>query len=208
MGSWWDGNSWQRGKSWQQGASWYAGTGGWHTMSDAAVQDQSLTVSVAASADDANETISNGSVSITGNQINVISTQIGAFRFLVPTLPQGATIVSAFLIGRTANSVSGSITSSIAAENADAAAQYTTGVNDITGRTYTTSIQWPDTAPGAGNQVMTSPDLKTIVQTVVDRVGFNGVLAFRLDYVTGTGFALAAFDHATIDPLTLDIVYS
>jgi hypothetical protein len=167
--------------------------------------------------DDAAEVLgggSDGTVSIVGTAIGLQPDRLAGFRFLVPTLPQGARVQKALL--QFASSLTFTVAAagrdacdlSIWAEAADAAAAFTGGAGtfDLTTRTKTTAlVPWlhPSLQPNLpgwdAGTVQLTPDLASIVQEVVDRPGFDGVLVL-LTTQTGGGTGnrqVAALDHAT-----------
>lgn len=185
---------------------------------------QDVSVSVEASADDANEVITSGSVNIVGTTIGFQDDRIAAFRFR-PGLAQGSDIsnvriqfTASFTNFPPDNSQAGEIT--IWCEDADDAEDFTAGITaDITGRTLTSqSVVWtmPESAgsnlwtAGERTAAQQTPDLSAILQPVVDRASFDPSSAVVFIFKkTSTGDSMvrqvAAFDHATYDPPTLTL---
>lgn len=161
------------------------------------------------SADDARETGS-GTVSITNAYVWSQSTNdyIG-LRFQSVTIPQGSTINSAYLTVYLGNDADDPDLL-IWCQDADDTAAFTTTNDDISGRTKTTaSVAWQDTNLGYSQQVQT-PDLKTIVQEVIDRPGWtsgNSIAFILLGQTAAYDFVMAAWDSS--DPeAELDIDYT
>jgi len=186
---------------------------------------ESFSASVAASADDANEVVSSGVVSIVGTTIGLQPDRHGGFRFNNVTVPNGAVIHSArvqFVCGFTAvSSGADACDVVITGEDADDAAAFTTGSTNVTGRTDTTATVTWELPASSGDDAWTegdaglnqrTPNLATIVQEIVDRAGWASgadlVLLFAHDNVGLGARVAAAFDHATLDPPTLTILYS
>jgi hypothetical protein len=154
-------------------------------------------VAVAASADDAEEVVSSGIVSISGTSIALQDDRIAGFRFDGVEIPQGATIASAWIQFTSASTiVSGGTAAAVVdiyGENADDAAAFTTGAADISSRTQTTaSVEWsfPQSSGASAWTIgyrganQRTPDLATIVQEIVDRAGWasGNAMAFTLQH--------------------------
>jgi hypothetical protein len=127
---------------------------------------------VGASADDAFEM--SGTVTLTDTSANIDATSeyFGA-RFTGVAIPQGATILRArlLLVLPTGND---DPLHTIYGDDADNAAQFTTGANDISGRAATAAVvTWDSTDLGGdGASFIASPDIKAVVQEIVDRGGW------------------------------------
>ena len=99
----------------------------------------------------------------------------------------------------------------ITAQAADNPSTLTTAVNDISSRPDTAaSVTWNLTGAWTTGTVYQSPELKTIVQELVSRPGWNSgqAMLFKIDWVSGAGGRVAnAFDsNASLAP-RLVIVY-
>jgi hypothetical protein len=165
------------------------------------------------SASDASEVTTNNTVVINSTTVNNSSTTQIAFRFL-PTIPPGATIDEAKIQFTATASQSSAITVNIRGHDVDNAPVFTTTNSDITGRTVTTaSVAWaiPTWAANDRTSAQLSPDIKTVVQEIVDRGGWvsgNG-MAFIFQYSSGAGQrTVAAWDHATLAAPTLTVTYT
>ncbi|WP_124636650.1 metallophosphoesterase [Taibaiella sp. KBW10] len=161
-----------------------------------------LTKSVSANTDDAEEYISGtaGSMSLNSSDLELMTdgsqTQKIGIRFNTLSLPQGAVIQHAFIQFATKgdkNAVSGTIV--IKGQATDNAATFTTTTNNLSNRTPTsdsvswagsTSSTWGTTSGGVQGAEQRTPELKTIVQAIVNRPGWasGNALAFLF---TGTG---------------------
>lgn len=168
--------------------------------------------SIAASEDDAQETISGGAMNLTQTELNARSDRLIGFRFLVPDLPQGATIETARIQFKSGTASTGAVNLTIEGEDADAAAAFTTGASDITNRVKTTAnVVWatPEWATAAQGDDRRTPDLSPIVQEIVDRVGFDGVLVFVVSSDAAVDIrSVQAFNHAEANHATLTVVYT
>jgi len=131
-------------------------------------------------------------------------------RFLLTADLTGATIDSAFLTGIFAEAVGVEI-DVYAADAADPNAP--TDFSELDGITPTTAtVYWnPDPTGGGGSR--TSPDLKTVIQELVDSYTMaNGdAIVIKLDPTayTNTGVnEISSYDHATDAPPELEITYT
>lgn len=123
--------------------------------------------------------------------------QLTGLRFSSVDIPQGATITNARLILTPTATQSGGTTPSwvVRGEDSDDAATFTNNSGDISGRdTTTTSVTWstPDTT---ANVAVTSPDLTSVVQEIVNRGSWCGGNAMA--FVIGSGSTSATrFFHS------------
>lgn len=156
---------------------------------------------VEASSDDAEQNVSSGAVSITGDDLELTSdgatNQLVGVRFNYLYIPQGATITNAYLEftpksnGDTINSGNPVIT--IRAQNADNALTFTTGSNNIGSRpTTTASVTWSPGAWTAGTRYQTA-NIASVVQEVVNRAGWasGNSMAFILSGSAANNFRRA-----------------
>ena len=157
-----------------------------------------LSRTIAASSDDARQ--SDDAVVTSGTNISVdFSYRLAGLRFTNITIPQGATINSATLTVYLPNASYDSPDVTIWGEDIDDAPTFTTGANNISSRTPTTAtVVWSASSIGTGVKV--SPELKTIIQEIVNRAGWvsgnaialilkgNSTSALRFDtYEDGAG---------------------
>ena len=161
-----------------------------------------LTKSVATSTDDVEENVSGtaGSMYTNSSDLELMTdgsqTQKIGIRFTGMAIPQGATIQHAYIQFATKgdkNATSGAIV--IKGEDTDNASTFTSVSFNVTNRTTTTnsvswagttSTTWGTSAGGQQGADQRTPDLKTIVQTIVNRTGWasGNALAFVF---TGSG---------------------
>lgn len=150
-------------------------------------------IQVAASSDDARQ--NSGVVGLTGPTINVdnANKQLG-FRFTGVNIAQGETVTAAtlsfYLPTATYDSPNGA---TIGMEASDNASTFTTGSNNITNRTRTTTVTWSGTDIGTGWHDV---DVTTPVQAVVSRGGWvsGNAMAALLYGVSGTALTIQAYD--------------
>ncbi|RYU12674.1 PKD domain-containing protein [Nocardioides iriomotensis] len=133
-------------------------------------------------------------------------------RFSGIPVPKGSTIESAYIQFKVDEGSSGTASFTIAGEAADNAAQYVNGKNfNITTRPATTAkVAWSPptwTAPaqpngGEAGPGQATPDLKAIIQEIVDRPGWqkNNALAFMF---AGTGRRTAEAKDGLTPPVLM-----
>ena len=161
-----------------------------------------LTASIAASADDAEESRASGTVSLASSDLELVDDtglQTVGLRFTGLALPPGAAIVDARLQFTADESQSGATTLDIAAHAADHAAAFTTNAQNLSSRPLTSaSVPWSPAAwtAAAAGPAQQSPNLAALVQEIVDRPGWasGNALAFLIE---GSGHRTAdAFDKS------------
>ena len=166
-----------------------------------------VNLQVGASSDDARE--NSGAVSLTSGSINIggVNQKLG-FRWANVTVPQGATIVSAtasFYVTSTTNDTPNGTT--VGMEAADNAGTFTTGANNITNRTRTSTVDWNGADIGSGWQTV---DVTSLVQAVVNRAGWasGNAMAALLYGVTGANVTITTYDGTPANAAKLDIEYT
>lgn len=132
-------------------------------------------------------------------------------RFTGMDIPKGATITSAYVQFTASEAGSATTNLLIKGENADNSAAFAAASNNISQRPQTSaSANWAPaawTAGAAGDQQRT-PDLKTIVQQIVNRPGWASGNALTL-IVTGTGKRTAySYEGATDKAPQLIVQYT
>jgi hypothetical protein len=183
--------------------------------------------SVAVSADDANEVIggaSDGVVSTNGTVIGFQTDRVSGFRF-TPGVPQGARVLRAYIQFTSSATTGGGGVAACAVtiwcQSADNAAAFTTASKNVSNRPTTSqSVSWNlPSSVGAdawliGNRGLNqrTPDLRHLVQEVLDRAGWasgNGLVIVLHQTDGGLGARQAAArDHATLAPATLTLRYA
>lgn len=135
-----------------------------------------LDLTVAAGADDAHETDFGAGFSSSLNEVfassNTGSTSRynGGFRFTNVTIPQGETITAAYLTVQPISTSADDANVDILAEDVDNAVDFSTNA-DVTSRVRTTaSVAWVQDSLGAAD--VNSPEIKTVIQEVIDRPGW------------------------------------
>lgn len=149
---------------------------------------------IAASEDDAEETLATGSMNLGSSDLDMgednppDEPRLVGLRFTQVDIPAGATITQAFL-RFTCDEVSTEPSNlEIKAEATDDAAPFSSNGGHLSARSPVAfSIPWPNPDPwettGSTHQ---SPDLSALIQAIVDRPGWRSGHALAL-YVTGSG---------------------
>ncbi len=159
--------------------------------------DGFIQVAVISGSDDAEESEDGLSVNLTSTDLELVydgQIQKIGMRFQNINIPQGALITRAYVqftvdeIGSTATALS------INGQNSDTALTFATIANNISNRpTTSASVIW---TPAAWNTIgesgidQQSPELKTVIQEIVDRPGWSAGNALAL-IITGSGSRVA-----------------
>lgn len=169
---------------------------------------------ISTGSDDAEES-SSGSMSLTSGDLELVhdsTDQTVGLRFNGLTIPQGATILEAFIQFVADETQSEATSLTISGQKADSAATFTSSSTNISTRARTTaSADWspdPWTSVGDAGPLQQTPDLSSIVQEIVDRSGWTSgnSMAFIL---RGTGHRTAvAYEGSPSSAPKLSIVYS
>lgn len=159
----------------------------------------SFSTSIAASSDDARED-SVGSVTLNAN---TLSTSGGGswlgLRFTNVTIPQGATITSAYQTVYVHSNDDPNL--DIYGEATDDAATFTTSSKNITNRSLTTAkVNWSATDIGTGSK--DTPELKTIIQEIIDRAGWSSGndIVLIWDSLGGSAVIFRSYDYGSDIP--------
>ena len=131
--------------------------------------------------DDALENISNGNTSLTG-RLNIYSSNLTGIRFDNITIPQGATISSAYIEFTAQTTTNGAGLISIRAQDADDAPSFSSVNSNISSRALTgANANWA-TGRWQNNNKYQTVDISNIVKEVIDRPGWSSgnALAFVL----------------------------
>ena len=124
--------------------------------------------------DDAEETISSGSVSIGGSSFDMRASQENGLHFQGIPIAQGSTILEARLVFTARNTSTGATTLRFHAENVDDSPGFSSSANDISSRTKTTaSTAWSLADWDIVDEQHVSSDLATVIQEIVDRPNWN-----------------------------------
>ncbi len=174
----------------------------------------SVTVAIAASADDAEES-SAGVPNLTSTDLELVNDgaagdQIIGLRFTGLDIPPGALVTNATIQFTADEGQSETTVLEIFAQAADHAAAFITALNNLSSRARTPlSVPWEPGAwvAGQSNATARTPNLAGLVQEIVSRPGWSSgnALAFL---IVGTGHRTAeAFDEAGGSPARLTVSY-
>ena len=132
---------------------------------------QEVTARPSISNDDADQNLSDSSLSTMANIVQMDATKENGLRFQGLGIPPGVTIIDARLVFTAANTDPASVTINFAAHSVDTANAFVSGAGtDVISRTPVTSpVAWANPAWVAGATI-TSPDLSSIIDAVVNGV--------------------------------------
>lgn len=166
---------------------------------------------VAAGADDGKETTTTGNVNLTETTLQIGKDRITGMRFANTQIPPGATIATAKLRMFARSAAGDSINIKYQAEDADDSAALVNTSNNFSGRTMTTAAVTDTPAAWTNMAFNDSPELKTLIQEVIDRPGWasgNALSIFIHDVASASRREVEAYDHASTDPVELVITYT
>lgn len=170
---------------------------------------------IASSMDDVEEN-ANGSMYTNSSDLELVAdgsrgNQTIGLRFSNLDIPQGATVTSAYIQFTTDETNTGTTNLTINGHDTNDAPAFTTSSYNVSGRTKTSaSVSWNPAAwntVGQSGSNQRTPELKTIVQEIIDRSGWNSGndLAFIL---SGSGERTAeSFDGVSSQAPLLHIEY-
>lgn len=172
---------------------------------------QSVDLQVESNNDDAEED-DGGGVSRNNDKLELGQQKWVGFRFAGVTIPQGSTIVSAYVEMRATDSNSESTDLTIFGQDADDATSFGSGSNDLSSRPRTSaSIAWNNVESWKKNQWHDTPDISAVVQQIVDRSGWADgndlVILIRSDDLDGKRLAFSHDDNGN-KAAKLHLVYA
>ena len=181
-----------------------------------AVLTPSITTSIAAKSDDAEENVTTGQVSLSSSDLELLrdgsSVQMVGLRFQGINIPQGATINEALIQFSADETSAGDLTVDIKGEKADNTETFG-GQHNISSRPVTTAVvQWtPDnwTVQGETGEAQRTPNLSSIVQEIVNQSGWqrHNAVSFIISDTGSTNKRVAgAFENGAA--ATLSVSYS
>lgn len=170
-------------------------------------------VRVGAGRDDAEESTSGG-VNLTSSDLELVfdgSNQTVGMRFAALAVPRNALVTSAY-VQFTVDETSSDVASlTLEGEASDNAAAFTTATRNVSSRARTgpavawTPVAWTSVGQASANQ--RTPDLKAVVQQIVDRPGWVSGNALVV-IVTGSGRRVGeSFDGAAASAPLLHVEY-
>ena len=188
------------------------------SVESAQAQPQIFGALVRASADDAEEA-ANGSIYLNSSDLELVddpgqngSGQTVGMRFTNVSIPTGATITRAYVQFTVDEASSGPCALTIQGHADDDAPTFGTVAFDVSGRIRTTaSVSWSPAAwptVGVAGVDQATPELKTIIQEIVGRAGWQSGNALAL-IVSGSGRRTAeAFDGVAAQAPRLVVEYT
>ena len=172
-------------------------------------------VRVATGNDDAEQRVSSGSVNLTSSDLELIADgsndQLVGMRFTNVTVPNGATISSAYTQFQVDETNSGATNINIQGQAIDDAPTFTSGNSNISSRSRTSaSVAWAPvawTTVGEAGPDQRTPDIKAVMQEIVNRPGWasgNDMVII----ITGSGERTAeAYNGSSSGAALLHIEY-
>jgi hypothetical protein len=138
---------------------------------------EEISVRVLQSADDAEENISTGELSLGSSDLELVEDgseqQLVGLRFQNVQIPKDATIVNARIYFTVDEEDSGQTDLTFYAEYAADASEFTGNDKDISSRDVTrSSVNWDDVPAWNVGEIVATPDLSPIIQEVIDRPGW------------------------------------
>lgn len=155
-----------------------------------------------------------GDVNITSSDLelgNEDDPQLVGIRFPSVLIPQGSTITNAYITFTADEADSDSVTLSIYGEDIDDSPLFTTASTNVSSRTSTTAtVSWASPASWTVGQEYQTPDISTVIEEIVGRVGWasGNALSILVDHVSGSGRRVAeSLDVAGLEPvLTIEYI--
>jgi len=152
--------------------------------------DINLAFEINSSNNDAEE-YENGTMRLTSSDLELVNNgsnndQTVGMRFSDITIPKNSTILNAYLEFVAKDEEDGNVSLNIKAENVDNPNQFSSTAYDISNRiTTSSSVNWSP-EPWVGGVVYQTNDIKTIVQNIINREGWQSGNALSI-IITGTG---------------------
>jgi len=143
--------------------------------------DRNFETRVIASSDDVEELLTNNSIYMTSSDLELtqdgLTNQLIGIRFQNIPIPQGATVTKAYIRFTVDEVSTGVVNLTIYGEDSDNSQTFLTTPNNVSSRAKTAhSISWsPKDWLNIGDSTtdQTTPDLKDIIQEIVDRSGWS-----------------------------------
>ncbi len=164
------------------------------------------------------EEVASGSIYTNSSDIELVNdgatygNQTVGLRFTTLNIPKGATITKAYIQFTCDEIKSGATTVTIKGEASDNATAFTTAVKNVSNRLKTSAgVSWTISAwntVGLAGTAERTPELKSIVQEIVNRAGFSTSSALSF-IITGTGTRTArSYEGVPTQAALLYIEYS
>ena len=157
------------------------------------------------------EEAAGGGISLNNDKMEFSQMGWVGFRFLDVTIPQGATIVNAYLEVKAADSNTESTDLTIFGQDADDTTQFIESDNDLSNRPRTSAaVDWSNVLNWSMNQFYQPPEITTLIQEIVDRGGWSSgssmVILVRSDDLDGKRL-VGAHDDSSSNAALLHIDY-
>ena len=187
-----------------------------------------ITSTVNASSDDAEETGPDGTyngvgfVALNSSDVELVrddqspssGAQIVGIRFNALSIPRGATITNAYisfnaLASNSPNTNTGVTNLAFRGNAVDDASTFISTTYDISSRPVTiASVNWSSIGAWTATVNYNTPNLKTIVQEIVNRAGWNSENSLAI-IITGSGSRTAeSWDNTSSEPPVLTVEYT
>ncbi len=129
-------------------------------------------------------------------------------RFQDVEIPQSAKIINAYIDFTSGVATSGATKLSIRAENVGSAAPFTAKKGDISSRSsLTSSVNWNVSAWFSENAIYSTPELKSIVQNVVNNSSWCGGTSAMSFIITGDSKSLRIAKSYDEEPIKAPVLY-
>ncbi len=160
------------------------------TIPDDTCIDIEVQASISNGSDDVEES-SNGNIDLTSSDLELVhdgSDQTIGLRFRNVFIPHGSTVRSAYLVfsDDVTEPESGAVSLTIKGENVDDSAAFNSVVANVSDRVTTGNVSWSPGAWGAASDWYSSPEVTSIVQTIVNRGGWTSGNSMSF-IITGSG---------------------
>jgi hypothetical protein len=136
------------------------------------------------------------------------------FRFTPVDVPQGSTISEATLELIISSGASYSFDMEVRADDADDTTQYTDGGDASFATDGLITVTWTGSGSWSADEVVQSPDIKTVIQEITDRGGWSSgnALTLRVYYMGDNGqeesYSFKTYDSSSAVAAKLTIKYS
>jgi hypothetical protein len=178
----------------------------------------SVDAKIVASADDAEQVVSSGAVTLASGDLNLpldgTRAQMAGMRFSGVTVPENATITKAYVQFQADEVSTGTVSLTITGELASDAAGFTTTASSISSRPQTAGVTWSPadwSTLGARTATQQTSDLSSVVNAIVSQSGWasGNHLVLIVKPGSGTGTRVAeSFDGGAARAPVLHIEYT
>ncbi|WP_209680566.1 LamG-like jellyroll fold domain-containing protein [Methanohalophilus levihalophilus] len=168
---------------------------------------------VSASSDDAEERVSNGAMSLTSSDLELIrdgsQDQVTGMRFQNVDIPQGSTISSAKIVFIIDENNAQPTTLNIYGHDIDDSPEFSSSDYNISSRAGTSAVvQWNSLPSPDVGETLESPDISSVVQEIVSRSGWSSGNSMTV-IINGTGKRVVeSYDGVSSSAPLLVVEYS